>query len=446
MDTSESTEASRSLPITTSDKSKQKVTAMKLFNLSSDKYSTNIICVYIEKTNDQDMGRLHPMYVGHILHKTLNVKNIISIKSVGRNRIKVQLKSASDANNLVNNKSLDAENLRAFIPNHLLEKKGLIRGVDTRFDIDYLKENIFSPSKIINIYRTNKKVQRENHVDLVPKQTIIVTFESNILPSSVIINSVICPVEQYIGRVTQCYKCLKFGHVASQCRGTTSLCIQCSKEKLEGHLCGETERFCMYCKTNDHSSIARTCPSYGKQKKIKKIMIEQNLSFSEAKQFAESSFSGITSNNIFNTLSENYDSDFPVLPRKSTKPNMPPSQPNFASGVSRRSLSQPSTSGCGLNANNNKKRKANISPTISPPTSPMFPFRFGIPSKFPSNPSNPTHRSPDVNINLFTEAFSKFFVSFVEGITSLGDLKNINTDKIKMDIKMALEEALNNSY
>ncbi|XP_072403070.1 uncharacterized protein [Diabrotica undecimpunctata] len=65
----------------------------------------------------------------------LKLSNIKEIKSIGRNRIKILVNSHLDANELVNNKSLKEHNLRAYIPNHLLEVKGLVRDVDTRCQI-----------------------------------------------------------------------------------------------------------------------------------------------------------------------------------------------------------------------------------------------------------------------------------------------------------------------
>ena len=247
---------------------KEKKETIKLFNPDSDKYNSNNIYVYIEKTNDQQIGRLHPLLVGHILHKKLCIKNIISIKSSGRNRIKVQVKSTKDANDLVNNRLLPPENLRAFIPNHLLEKKGLIRGVDTYFDNEYLKENIISSSKIFEVQRMQRKVEKDSKTVYVPKQTVILTFDGNYLPNRVEINSVIFNVEPFYGRVTQCFNCLKYGHVSRQCRASNSLCINCGKVKSEDHACLESDAYCIHCKVKGHKSNSRNCTYYEEQKKI----------------------------------------------------------------------------------------------------------------------------------------------------------------------------------
>uniref|UniRef100_A0A6P7GRS7 Uncharacterized protein LOC114341389 n=1 Tax=Diabrotica virgifera virgifera TaxID=50390 RepID=A0A6P7GRS7_DIAVI len=49
----------------------QKVVEKKLFNVASDKYNFNNVYVYIEKSNNQDIGRLHPLTVEDILHKKI---------------------------------------------------------------------------------------------------------------------------------------------------------------------------------------------------------------------------------------------------------------------------------------------------------------------------------------------------------------------------------------
>lgn len=61
-------------------------------------------------------------------------------KSIAKNRVRVHLKTKLDANNLVTNHLLNQEKLKAFIPSHLLETKGLIKGVDTSFDAEYLSK------------------------------------------------------------------------------------------------------------------------------------------------------------------------------------------------------------------------------------------------------------------------------------------------------------------
>lgn len=194
-------------PSRSTEMDSHKKETVRFFNLDKDKfYIYKSVYVYMEKTNSQLMGRLHPMHVGHILHKKLNVQNITSIEKVGLNRVKVGLKTPLDANKLISNPLLNAENLKAYIPNNLLLTKGLLRFVDTSFDDEYLKNNIESNFKILDINRLKRRVTSpEGKSCFVPRQLVVLTFEGNILPKEVIINSVICPVEPYVQRVIQCF-------------------------------------------------------------------------------------------------------------------------------------------------------------------------------------------------------------------------------------------------
>lgn len=79
-----------------SDRSKEEMNVTKnsttqtmekiYYNVHSDKYSFDNIFKYIEGTNNNNIGKLHSIAIGHILHK-LKIKNIIGIKSIGKNRI-----------------------------------------------------------------------------------------------------------------------------------------------------------------------------------------------------------------------------------------------------------------------------------------------------------------------------------------------------------------------
>lgn len=411
----------------------------KLFNLRSDKYNSDNIYVYIEKTNCQDIGRLHPMIVGHILHKKLNIKNIKEIKTVGRNRVKIQFNSIYEANNLVNNEFLASENLKAYIPSHLLETKGIIRGVDTNFDVEYLKENIISTSIVTDIKRTHKKITNsEGKIEFVPKQTIIVSFEGNILPKHVIINCVYAPVEQFIGRVTQCYNCLRFGHISKQCKSTMSRCITCGLEKNDQHRCNEKQVYCVHCKSREHVSISKKCPFYEKQKNIKTIMFEKKLSFSEAHRLHQNSYAGVTVHNQYDVLS-NLEANFPTLPQN----NFRADHTNIRNHTNKRvhlveSVSQPNPSTSAVD-NFNKKRKA----SSPPPNEVMFPFRFGPSQPLPLNiNSNPNVESQFLD-NLM-DCFSNYFVALLEHIRTLDNIPSIDSNVIKNDMKKVWEGTLNN--
>lgn len=134
------------------------------------------------------------------------------------------------------------------------------------------------------------------------------------MPKEVIITSVIFPVEYYYGRIAQCYNCLHFGHISKQCRSGKKLCISCGKEKSENHTCEASDMHCINCRSPTHKSIYKDCPIYKKQVAIRKIMIENQLSFHEAEGHINNSFSNAVHSNRFN-----------ILANENSEENSPPS-------------------------------------------------------------------------------------------------------------------------
>lgn len=409
--------------------------ADKVFNLNNIHLYGESFYAYIESIDEKNIGRLHPMYIGHILLKKLNISNITSINSIGRNRIKVLMKSAIDVNNLVKNKQLASENLRAFIPNHLVERKGLIKGVDTRFDEKYILYNIISNNPVTEVKRMHRRVSDEGVEKYVPRQLVIVAFEGNILPKYIVINSVHFVVEPFVGRVIQCYKCLKYGHVAKQCKSAKSLCTKCAKDKLENHLCQAEDLYCIYCKNNAHTSTSKECPNYINQKKIKEYMSTNNIPFVEAKNSIQNAFSTVLStSNKFDILSKtNFDQEFPALPNSSLRKSV---------GMS---FSQPSTSNHKINSTQPYKKRKTVSSPISQPTPEnMFPFRMG-----PDNPLPPNPYRPNSNYNVHGETLNKMtnyltqsFQSLIRNVVSVNDLKKFDDNNIKNEINRIVEGIL----
>ncbi|CAG9762658.1 unnamed protein product [Ceutorhynchus assimilis] len=420
----------------------------KMFNIFSDKYNIKFIYVMIESTESENFGRIHPLKVGHILHKKLFLKNFIEIKSMGKNRVRVQLHSLKDANDLLNNSALKAEKLRAFIPNHILESKGIKRGVDTFFSEEYISTNIKSSSRLISVKRMEKNVTDKDGQSIkVKKQMVLLTFEGNLLPNDVK-NSVSFPVERFYGRAAQCFKCLKFGHISKQCRAKDSLCISCGQMVIENtvHNCDTADVFCIHCQVrNSHKSVSPKCPYFKKQQKIRTIMVDNNITFTEAEKLCENSFATVTTSNRFNNLENlsDYHTNFPPLSNKFTKSSL--SQPNPSQ---RRSLpanilshSQPSTSSC---TNINKKRKIII---LNSPE-PMFPFTFGPSTPLAAN----TLSNQDIlekEKNNLINSISGYVISLLGKIKTIEDIKNIKLDSLKkemVELIMMMATVVHHSY
>lgn len=103
-----------------------------------------------------------------------------------------------------------------------------------------------------------------------------------------IINMVVSwePLRKQIQRLTQCYRCQRFGHSSSRC-GFLVRCVKCNESHEKG-ACKRTDNkvpgvYCVNCKGNDHPSNSPTCPEYKKEmEKREKILQRQRPRYNPA--------------------------------------------------------------------------------------------------------------------------------------------------------------------
>ncbi|XP_076396740.1 uncharacterized protein LOC143265934 [Megachile rotundata] len=125
----------------------------------------------------------------------LNMAKIVSDLNMGAEellprgfqRAEIKFKSAKQANEFVQQCSLDDMGLRAYIPKHLLERKGVIKGFDIDLDPNDLITHSSSPCNIKMVKRLNKRrINKEaGKTEWVPSQTVLLTFEGTTLPNFV---------------------------------------------------------------------------------------------------------------------------------------------------------------------------------------------------------------------------------------------------------------------
>ena len=80
---------------------------------------------------------------------------------------------------------------------------------------------------------------------------------------------IICRTKVYPSKLkqepTQCMKCRKWGHFASDCTETKDICGTCGDDHRT-NTCTETrKRYCVSCNAYSHSSWDRGCPEFAKR-------------------------------------------------------------------------------------------------------------------------------------------------------------------------------------
>ncbi|CAF4908438.1 unnamed protein product [Pieris macdunnoughi] len=193
--------------------------------------SPYLIHVQRLQSSPDDGTILHPITFGNFL-KQNKFKNIIpgSVKRVGRNRLAVVFSDYKDANNFLNCNLLETKKLKAFIPTFSVTRMRLVRGVPVDCSVEEVQQNVSVPigcGNILKIRRLNRKVKINDSVSWKPSETVVITFDGQVLPKRIFMCYNALPVEIYIYPTIQCYKCCRYGHTKVQCRSKTPICYNC---------------------------------------------------------------------------------------------------------------------------------------------------------------------------------------------------------------------------
>ncbi|KOB70054.1 reverse transcriptase, partial [Operophtera brumata] len=219
---------------------------------------------------------IRPIKFGQFLsnHKIANICSD-GIKSVGRNRVSVEFRTATDANKFLEKTELLSQyKYVADIPTYNITRMGLVRNVPVDMSVEEFAENLEVPSGcgyVIKARRLNRKSVEDGKSSWVPTQAVVLTFRGQILPQRVFSFHTSLPVEIYQLPTIQCQNCCRFGHVKAQCRSKPR-CYKCTKDHT-GEGCDKTEAqaFCLHCNGN-HFANSRSCPELERQRSIKAFM------------------------------------------------------------------------------------------------------------------------------------------------------------------------------
>ena len=132
---------------------------------------------------------------------------------------------------------------------------------------------------------TVKRFTFKRNGQILPSSTYLLNFSLSKPPSSIKAGYFSIPVETFIPSPLRCFKCQKFGHGLSSCRGQVT-CAHCGERSHTTEDCTASSKKCINC-NGEHSASSRECPQWKKQVDINRIKYTQNISFPEAAKIAE---------------------------------------------------------------------------------------------------------------------------------------------------------------
>ncbi|GBM45666.1 hypothetical protein AVEN_237908-1 [Araneus ventricosus] len=131
--------------------------------------------------------------------------------------------------------------------------------------------------------------QRVSHIrrdgQLLNTKHLVLTFSSHVLPEYVKAGYMRLSVRLYIPNPLRCFKCQRFGHSQTSCRGTLT-CARCAEVGHESTGCTAKEK-CVNCK-GDHTSFSRNCLSWKLEKEVVATKVKNQISYPEARKIVAS--------------------------------------------------------------------------------------------------------------------------------------------------------------
>ncbi|GFY16063.1 uncharacterized protein TNCV_341121 [Trichonephila clavipes] len=135
----------------------------------------------------------------------------------------------------------------------------------------------FSDQGVIQVRRITIK----KDATIIPTKHLILTFNSPKLPCTIKAGYLNCKIRPYIPNPLRCFKCQRFGHSQTSCRGQ----LTCSRCATVGHSSTDCtlEPKCVNC-MQSHPSDSKLCQKWKLEKQIQEIKTNKNISYFEARK------------------------------------------------------------------------------------------------------------------------------------------------------------------
>ncbi|GBO43013.1 hypothetical protein AVEN_37559-1 [Araneus ventricosus] len=159
--------------------------------------------------------------------------------------------------------------------------RGVVSDDELLFSSDEEILEGLSSQGVVNV----RRILTRKGTATIPTKHVILTFSSTVLPSSIKAGYLNIRVRPYIPYPLRCFKCQKFGHSQTACRGK-QICSRCAFEGHSYSSC-QSKPNCANCH-QAHESASKSCPKWIEEKKIQEVRVKKKLTYSEARKLFQS--------------------------------------------------------------------------------------------------------------------------------------------------------------
>lgn len=211
------------------------------------------------------------------LLKAEKIENVLRIKYKSPYKALIQVKNKEQAEKILKSPKFDELGFRRQLTLVTNLSYGVVKGVDLDMEDKEILEVFKSRYEIMTINR----LKRLNYDGKwIKSETVRFCFNNPTPPAYVFAYEARFKVERYVFPVTQCSGCWKFGHLIKYCPSKQLTCPKCGQNHAN---CEITNIKCLNCK-GDHIVLDKSCPIFIKEKNIRNIMSEQNVTYRKALQ------------------------------------------------------------------------------------------------------------------------------------------------------------------
>ncbi|CAG9584999.1 unnamed protein product [Danaus chrysippus] len=210
--------------------------------------------------------------------KSLNITDINKIKYISPYKIKIECENEKCLLSLVSCQELLEKGWKFQKAFEVNFSYGVIKNVDIDLSDDEIFNNIVctEPAILSAVQRLSRLGEDGKWI---PSETVRLCFKYSYLPPFVTVHGLRIKVEPFVFPVSQCSKCWRLGHTAKRCPIDKVVCPKCGGNHDN---CTITSFKCVNCGEN-HMSFNKSCPVFKKEKKIRQIMSEFNVTYRKAR-------------------------------------------------------------------------------------------------------------------------------------------------------------------
>jgi hypothetical protein len=227
-------------------------------------------------SEDKPMSKVSPM-AGHLVLKGLigTIEKIIRLRN---GDLIVGVSRDGQIPNLLNLKTFHTAPVQVTPHRTLNTKKGVIRcpalrDIPEDEIVEGLSEEGVTEARKIYYNKEGRKIS---------SPTVILTFDSSVLPKEIKAGYLNIKVDAYIPNPLRCFQCFRFGHHKDKCR-RKPICAKCTSEQHSDDRQCTQKACCVNC-SGEHTAFNKNCPKWLEEREIQRLKTTENISFSEARQ------------------------------------------------------------------------------------------------------------------------------------------------------------------